>query len=206
MTKIIGITGSIGMGKSTISSMLIKLGIPVFDSDKQVSKVLENNNKVITKIALKWPHAVIINNGDKRVNKKVLGDIVFSNLSDKIFLENLIHPILHQKRDLFIKQNISNSLIALDVPLLFETKLHKICDFIFLANAKNEIQMSRVLQRKNMTHEKFNLIKKNQLSNEDRMKLSSNIFVVSTNYGKLVSFIIVLGYLFKILFLTKKGD
>jgi dephospho-CoA kinase len=206
MTKIIGITGSIGMGKSTISSMLIKLGIPVFDSDKQVSKVLENNNKVITKIALKWPHAVIINNGDKRVNKKVLGDIVFSNLSDKIFLENLIHPILHQKRDLFIKQNISNSLIALDVPLLFETKLHKICDFIFLANAKNEIQMSRVLQRKNMTHEKFNLIKKNQLSNEDRMKLSSNIFVVSTNYGKLVSFIIVLGYLFKVLFLTKKGD
>jgi len=206
MTKIIGITGSIGMGKSTISSMLIKLGIPVFDSDKQVSKVLENNNKVITKIALKWPHAVIINNGDKRVNKKVLGDIVFSNLSDKIFLENLIHPILHQKRDLFIKQNISNSLIALDVPLLFETKLHKICDFIFLANAKNEIQMSRVLQRRNMTHEKFNLIKKNQLSNEDRMKLSSNIFVVSTNYGKLVSFIIVLGYLFKVLFLTKKGD
>ena len=206
MTKIIGITGSIGMGKSTISSMLIKLGIPVFDSDKQVSKVLENNNKVITKIALKWPHAVIINNGDKRVNKKVLGDIVFSNLSDKIFLENLIHPVLHQKRDLFIKQNISNSLIALDVPLLFETKLHKICDFIFLANAKNEIQMSRVLQRKNMTHKKFNLIKKNQLSNEDRMKLSSNIFVVSTNYGKLVSFIIVLGYLFKVLFLTKKGD
>ena len=206
MTKIIGITGSIGMGKSTIASMLIKLGIPVFDSDKQVSKVLESNNKVITKIALKWPHAVIVNNREKRVNKKVLGDIVFSNLSDKIFLENLIHPILHQKRDLFIKQNISNSLIALDVPLLFETKLHKICDFIFLANAKNEIQMSRVLQRKNMTHKKFNLIKKNQLSNEDRMKLSSNIFVVSTNYGKLVSFIIVLGYLFKVLFLTKKGD
>ena len=57
-----------------------------------------------------------------------------------------------------------------------------------------------------MTHEKFDLIKKNQLSNEERKKLSSNIFVVSTNYGKLVSFIIVLAYLFKILFLTKKGD
>ena len=99
MTKIIGITGSIGMGKSTIASMLIRLGIPVFDSDKQVSKVLENNKKVITKIALKWPHAVIINNREKRVNKKVLGDIVFSNLSDKIFLENLIHPLVHQKRN-----------------------------------------------------------------------------------------------------------
>ena len=206
MTKIIGITGSIGMGKSTISSMLTKLGIPVFDSDRHVSNVLENNIKIITKIGLKWPHAVIINDGEKIVDKKVLGDIIFSNLSDKIFLENLIHPIIHKKRELFIQQNISNSLVALDVPLLFETKLYKTCDFIFLANAKNKIQMSRVLKRKNMTHEKFDLIKKNQLSNEERKKLSSNIFVVSTNYGKLVSLIIILGCLFKILFLIRKGN
>ena len=206
MTKIIGITGSIGMGKSTISSMLTKLRIPVFDSDKQVSKVLENNRKIITKIGLKWPHAVIINSREISVNRKVLGDIIFSNLSDKIFLEKLIHPILHQKRDLFIQQNINRSLVALDVPLLFETKLHKICDFIFLANAKSDIQMSRVLKRKNMTHEKFDLIKKNQLSNEERKKLSSNVFVVSTNYGKLVSLIIILGCLFKILFLIRKGN
>jgi len=206
MTKIIGITGSIGMGKSTISSMLTKLRIPVFDSDKQVSKVLENNRKIITKIGLKWPHAVIINSREISVNRKVLGDIIFSNLSDKIFLEKLIHPILHQKRDLFIQQNINRSLVALDVPLLFETKLHKICDFIFLANAKSDIQMSRVLKRKNMTHEKFDLIKKNQLSNEERKKLSSNIFVVSTNYGKLVSLILILGCLFKILFLIRKGN
>ena len=206
MTKIIGITGSIGMGKSTISSMLTKLRIPVFDSDKQVSKVLKNNRKIITKIGLKWPDAVIINDREISVNKKVLGDIIFSNLSDKIFLEKLIHPIINQERDLFIQQNINHSLIALDVPLLFETKLHKICDFIFLANAKSDIQMSRVLKRKNMTHEKFDLIKKNQLSNEERKKLSSNIFVVSTNYGKLVSLIIILGCLFKILFLIRKGN
>ena len=206
MTKIIGITGSIGMGKSTISYMLAKLGIPVFDSDKQVSKVLESNRKIITKIGLKWPHAVIINDREISVNRKVLGDIIFSSLSDKIFLERLIHPIINQERDLFIQQNINHSLIALDVPLLFETKLHKICDFIFLANAKSDIQMSRVLKRKNMTHEKFDLIKKNQLSNEERKKLSSNIFVVSTNYGKLVSLILILGCLFKILFLIRKGN
>jgi dephospho-CoA kinase len=210
MTKIIGITGSIGMGKSTISSMLTKLGIPVFDSDKQVSKVLEKNRKIITEIGLKWPHSVIINDCENdreiSINKKVLGDIIFSNLSDKIFLEKLIHPIINQERDSFIQQNINHSLIALDVPLLFETKLHKICDFIFLANAKNEIQMSRVLKRKNMTHEKFDLIKKNQLSNEERKKLSTNIFVVSTDYGKLVTFILILGYLFKFLFLIRKGN
>jgi len=206
MTKIIGITGSIGMGKSTLSYMLTKLGIPVFDSDKQVSKVLENNSKIITKIGLKWPHAVNINDREISVNKKVLGDIIFSNLSDKIFLEKLIHPIINQERDLFIQQNKNHSLIALDVPLLFETKLHNICDFIFLANAKNEIQMSRVLKRKNMTHEKFDLIKKNQLSNGERKKLSTNIFIVSTNYGRVVTFILILGYLFKVLFLIKKGN
>jgi dephospho-CoA kinase len=206
MTKIIGITGSIGMGKSTISYMLAKLGIPVFDSDKQVSKVLENNRKIITKIGLKWPHAVIINDREISVNRKVLGDIIFSNLSDKIFLERLIHPIINQERDLFIQQNINHSLIALDVPLLFETKLHKICDFIFLANAKSDIQMSRVLKRKNMTHEKFDLIKKNQLSNEERKKLSTNFFVVSTDYGRIVTFILILGYLFKIFFLITKGN
>jgi len=205
MTKIIGITGSIGMGKSTISSMLTKLRIPVFDSDKQVSKVLENNRKIITKIGLKWPDAVILNDREISVNKKVLGDIIFSNLSDKIFLEKLIHPIINQERDLFIQQNINHSVIALDVPLLFETKLHNICDFIFLANAKNEIQRSRVLKRKNMTHEKFDLIKKNQLSNAERKKLSTNIFIVSTDYGKMVTFILILGYLFKILFLKRKG-
>ena len=204
MTKIIGITGSIGMGKSTISYMLAKLGIPVFDSDKQVSKVLESNRKIITKIGLKWPHAVIINDREISVNRKVLGDIIFSNLSDKIFLEKLIHPIINQERDLFIQQNINHSLIALDVPLLFETKLHKICDFIFLANAKSDIQMSRVLKRKNMTHEKFDLIKKNQLSNEERKKLSTNFFVVSTDYGRIVTFILILGYLFKIFFFNNE--
>ena len=206
MSKIIGITGSIGMGKSTISYMLSKLGIPVFDSDKEVADILKNNRRIIKEVGIKWSQAVIIDKNKRRINKKVLGDIVFSNLSSKNFLENLIHPIINKKRELFIQQNISNSLIAMDVPLLFETKLDKICDFIFLANAKNEIQMSRVLKRKNMTHEKFDLIKKNQLSNEERLKLSSKIFVVTTNYGKLISLIIILGCLFKVLFLTKKGS
>ena len=165
----------------------------------KVNFIIGNNFKVLN-------HPIVINDKNKKkINKKVLGDIVFNNLSSKNFLENLIHPIIHKKRELFIQQNISSSLIALDVPLLFETKLDKTCDFIFLANARNEIQTSRVLERKNMTHEKFDLIKKNQLSNEERLKLSSKIFVVTTNYGKLISFIIILGCLFKILFLTNKG-
>ena len=97
MTKIIGITGSIGMGKSTISSMLLKIGIPVFDSDKEVEHILVNNSKIINQINKKWPQAVVINKQEKRINKKKLGDIIFKTLKDKYFLEKLIHPIIQKK-------------------------------------------------------------------------------------------------------------
>ena len=137
MPKIIGITGSIGMGKSTIASMLSQIKIPVFDSDKEVARILKENNTVINNIGLKWPEAVIKENNIISINKKILGDIVFSNVKDKVFLEKLIHPIINKKRELFIKQHTNFFFIVLDVPLLFETNTYKICDYIFLANAND---------------------------------------------------------------------
>ena len=205
MPKIIGITGSIGMGKSTIASMLSQIKIPVFDSDKEVARILKENSTVINDIGLKWPEAVKKENNVISINKKILGDIVFSNVKDKVFLEKLIHPIINKKRKSFIKKHNNFFFIALDVPLLFETNTHKICHYIFLANANDRAQRKRVLSRQHMTTAKFELIKKNQLSNKERLKLSSKIFVVNTNYGKLVSFIIILTCLFKIL-LKKEGQ
>ena len=205
MPKIIGITGSIGMGKSTIASMLSQIKIPVFDSDKEVARILKENITVINDIGLKWPEAVLKEKNILSINKKFLGDIVFSNVEDKVFLEKLIHPIIKKKRELFIKKHTNFFFIALDVPLLFETNTHKICHYIFLANANDRAQRKRVLSRQHMTNAKFELIKKNQLSNKERLRLSSKIFVVNTNYGKLVSFIIILTCLFKIL-LKKEGQ
>lgn len=199
MPKIIGISGSIGMGKSTIASMLSQIRIPVFDSDKEVARILKDHSKVINDIGLKWPKVITKENNIISINKKILGDIVFSNVKDKVFLEKLIHPIVQKKRELFIKKHTDYPFIALDVPLLFETKTHKICHYIFLANANDRIQRTRVLVRPHMTNAKFELIKKNQLSNKERLRLSSKIFVITTNYGKFVSFIIILSCLFKIL-------
>ena len=204
MPKIIGITGSIGMGKSTIASMLSQIRIPVFDSDKEVSIILKDNNKIINDIGLKWPIAIIKEKNAISINKKILGDIVFRNVKDKIFLEKLLHPIVQKQRELFIKKHKKFPFIALDVPLLFETKTHKICHYIFLAEANDRTQRTRVLSRPYMTNAKFELIKKNQLSNAERLQLSSKIFVINTNYGKLLSFIIILSCLFKIL-LKKEG-
>ena len=89
MSKIIGITGSIGMGKSTIAYMLSKLGIPVFDSDKEVADILKNNRRIIKEVHIKWPQVVIIDKNKKRINKKVLGDKVFSNLASKNLLNKI---------------------------------------------------------------------------------------------------------------------
>ena len=203
MTKIIGITGSIGMGKSTISSMLLKIGIPVFDSDAEVGAVLSNNIKIINQIYKIWPRAIVINKGKKTVNKKILGDIIFKTTKDKLFLESLIHPLVQKQRDLFIKLNENKELIALDIPLLFETKAYKICDYVLIADARNSIQRNRVLKRTNMTKQKFQLIKQNQFSNKERKKLSPKSFLITTNYGKLFTFILVLKVLLKIYFAKK---
>ena len=151
MTRIIGITGSIGMGKSTIASMLSQMRIPVFDSDKEVARILKDNSKIINDIGIKWPKAITKEKNVISINKKILGEIVFSNVKDKVFLENLIHPIVEKQRELFIKKHTNVLFIALDVPLLFETKTHKICHYIFLANANDRAQRTRVLCRPHMT-------------------------------------------------------
>ena len=85
MPKIIGITGSIGMGKSTIASMLSQIRIPVFDSDKEVARILKDNKNIINEIGLKWPTAITKENNAISINKKILGDIVFRNVKDKFF-------------------------------------------------------------------------------------------------------------------------
>jgi len=203
MTKIIGITGSIGMGKSTISSMLLKIGIPVFDSDAEVGAVLNNNIKIINQIYKRWPRAIVINKDKKKVNKKTLGDIIFKTAKDKLFLEGLIHPLVQKQRDLFIKLNKDKELIALDIPLLFETQGYKICDYVLIADASDSIQRNRVLKRSNMTKQKFQLIKQNQYSNKERKRLSPKSFLITTNYGKLVTFLLVLTILLKIYFVKK---
>ena len=205
MTKIIGITGSIGMGKSTISSMLLKIGIPVFDSDTEVATILSNNIKIINQIYKRWPRAIVINKDKKKVNKKTLGDIIFKTAKDKLFLEGLIHPLVQKQRDLFIKLNKDKELIALDIPLLFETQVYKICDYVLIADASDSIQRNRVLKRSNMTKQKFQLIKKNQFSNKERKRLSPKSFLITTNFGKLVTFLLVLTILLKIYF-TKKVE
>ena len=191
--KIIGVTGSIGMGKTTISSMLRLVGIPIFDSDKYVRTILEENNCVIEKIFRLWPDTVSIIQKKKKINKHLLGEKVFKSRKNRKILENIIHPIVQKQRDIFIHNHKKSKIIGLDVPLLYETGTDKICDYIFLVNALKNIQRKRVLARPNMTEEKFKQINNAQWTFEQKKKMKP--FIINTSYGKLLSFITVIIYL-----------
>ena len=190
---IIGITGSIGTGKSTIASMMRILRLPVHDSDLEVKKILENNELIKKKIKKKWP-SVTFSKGNKQIiNKTKLAEIIFNHPKDKSFLENIIHPLVYQSRDNFINKNKNKKIVVLDVPLLYETGADKVCDYIFLAYTSETKQKARVLSRMNMTEEKFNLIRKNQWT--QKMKVNQNPYLIPTSYGKTITFIIIIWYL-----------
>ena len=200
---IIGITGSIGMGKTTIASIFTKLNIPIHDSDATVGLLLEKNIFVINQIKKKWPNCVISSKKQHLVNKSKLSDVIFKQKSQKMTLEKILHPHVFDSRDLFLKKNrnINKKFVGLDVPLLYETKTDEICNYVFLAYSSKKIQRKRVLKRKNMTIQKFKNITNNQMSDSEK-KLKKPI-IIRTDFGKSITFVLVLINLFKIIILEK---
>ena len=198
---VIGITGSIGMGKTTIAQMLKRFNIPIFDSDKEVKDILENNNLVKDQVHQLWHDVILTQENEKKKDKKLLSIKMFTDRKNRKTLENILHPLVHKRRDCFIKSKTKSFIIALDVPLLYETGTDKICDNIFLAYTNEKEQEERVLSRPNMTLKKFNLIKKAQWST--KVKRKRNPYLISTSYGKLISFVIISFYLIMII-LKKK--
>ena len=196
---IIGITGSIGMGKTTVSKMLEMLKIPVFDSDQKVKRILEDNRIVIKKILKTWPDTISKNRKKAKIDKVALSNKIFKNNKDRVKLENIIHPIVNKEKDQFLKNFKKNRIVGLDIPLLYETGADKQCDYIFLVNTTKKIQRKRVLMRPNMTEEKFELINDSQWSFKKK-NLNSRPIIINTSFGKTVTFFIVLFYLFKITF------
>ena len=202
---IIGITGSIGMGKTTVSKMLEILKIPVFDSDQKVKEILEKNSKVIKKILKIWPDTVLKNQKQAKIDKVALSNKIFKNKREKRKLENIIHPIVNKEKDQFLKNFNKHRIVGLDIPLLYETGSDKKCDYIFLVNTTKKNQRKRVLLRPNMTEEKFELINNSQWSLKKK-NLNSEPIIINTSFGKTVTFLIVIFYLIKIKLNGKQND
>ena len=198
---IIGITGSIGMGKTTVSKMLRNLKIPVFDSDRAVKEILEKNYNIIEKISKIWPESVSFHQKQKKINKNILSKKIFESKNERKKLERIIHPLVKKERTSFLKQYDKCVVVGLDIPLLYETGMDKECDYIFLVHTTKKNQKRRVLIRPNMTEKKFELINNSQWSFEKKEK--EKPYIINTSFGKLITFIIVIFYLIKIKFRGK---
>ena len=172
----IGITGSIGTGKTTVANLFALFKIPIFDADKKIKKTL-NSEKVKQEIQDKWPHVI---RGNK-INKSKLKSIIFSNKYEKIRLEKLLYPYLEIEKDKFEKTNFNKNILVYDVPLIYETKTEKKYDLILLTNCDLSLQRKRVLNRDKISNSLFEKIIKSQLSFNEKIKFKPHIINTNTN-------------------------
>ncbi len=178
----IGVTGSIGMGKTTVANMLRDLGIPVHDSDASVHRLLSNGGIAVAPVAKLFPEALSIDrDGDGYIDRQILGRLVFGDRQKKRALEDILHPLVRAESDKFKEdmEKHAQEMIALDIPLLFETGGEKRVDVTLCVSAAPETQRERVLARHGMTSEKFDRIVAGQLP--DHEKRARADFVVENN-------------------------
>ena len=174
--KIIGITGGIGSGKTTLSKHLKKIGYLVHESDKFVSSIYKKPSKSFLNFLKKNVSKEVVQN--YKINKKKVANIVFNRDEIRKKLENYIHKEVKVSRDNFIKKNRKNNkgAIFVDIPLLLENNLEKKFDIVVCVISKKKIRTERVLKSKKFTKQILNRIFKSQTSDKDR-RVRSQIII-----------------------------
>lgn len=182
---ILGITGSIGMGKSTASHILRSMGVPVHDSDHAVHKIFDPAHEGFAALCAAFPMQDYpdIYTKDALIDRRALGQMVFADPDERIKLESIIHPRVRADQEEFIlkHQSLNMKVIALDIPLLFETGAERRVDYTIVVHAPPHIQKARVLERPGMSEERFNAILGTQMPNAEKCKKAD--FVVQTGLG-----------------------
>ncbi|ENN94079.1 dephospho-CoA kinase [Bartonella bovis] len=173
--RIIGLTGSIAMGKSTAACFFKQAGVSVFDADKIIHQ-LYRSEPALSLIAHSFPG--VVKNG--QVNRLKLSKILINNHEKMQTLEKIIHPLVWKKEEEFVNKarQQGKKLIVLDIPLLFETNSENRVDGIIVVSAPLAIQKNRAMNRPNMSEEKFAAINVKQMS--DKKKQERADFVIDT--------------------------
>ena len=183
MTKIIGITGGIGSGKTTVCDYLKKNNFAVHESDKVVAQMYKNPSKSFLHFLKKNISKEVVKNN--KINKQKITDIIFYNPKTRRILEGHVHKQVKKSRDSFVKKNAKNKkgVMFIDIPLLFENKLEKTFDVVLCVMAKKKIRRERVLKNKKFTKNIVEKIFKSQISDGERKK-KSNIFIYNNTTKK----------------------
>lgn len=185
---VLGLTGSIGMGKSTVAAMFARCGALVHDADAAVHRLYGPGGRAVPVVAALVPGAVVGEGLQARVDRALLGKAVLSDKAKLRALEAAVHPLVGEERDTFLRwaQRRGARLVVMDVPLLFETGGESRVDAVCVVSAPAFIQARRVLARPGMTPDKLAQIRGRQMP--DAIKRRRADFVVPTGLSKAVTF------------------
>jgi dephospho-CoA kinase len=177
---VVGLTGSVGMGKSTAVAMLRRMGIPVHDADAAVHRLIGPGGAAVGAIEAAFPGSSV----GGAVDRRRLGDQIFGNPAARARLERILHPLVRRSTERFLKRQARQrrDLVVLDIPLLFETGGEALCDAVIVVSAPGWLQAARVLARPGMTAEKFRAIRAAQVSDAEKRRRAD--FVLLTGLSK----------------------
>jgi len=178
--KIIGLTGSIGTGKSTAARMLARLGLPVHDADAMVHRLFAVGGAAVAAVETAFPGAV----RDGAVDRAVLGRMVFGDPAALKRLEAIVHPLVRAAEQNFLQRFRRRRVpaVVLDIPLLFETGGAKRCDLVLVVTCPRFLQAQRVLARPGMTPERLAQIRAHQMPEAEKIRRAD--VVIPTGLGR----------------------
>ena len=177
---VLGLTGSIGMGKSTAAAMFRAARVPVFDADAAVHRLQGPGGALVAAIAARWPGMA----GPGGVDRARLGAVVLANRDELAALEAIVHPAVAREQRRFLERHRARALVVLDIPLLFEKGGWRHVGAIAVVSAPLWVQRRRVLARPAMTASKFRAIRR--LQTPDRIKRRRADFIIDTGRPKSV--------------------
>ncbi len=176
---LVGLTGSIGMGKSTAAASIARMGVPVYDADAEVHKLLAPKGAAVPFVTQHFPQVV----QQGVVDRKALGQIVFHNTAQREALEQHLYAHLRRRERAWLLQQYraQHKIVVLDVPLLFEKNRAADVDVVAVVSAPAKVQRQRVLARPDMTAEKFAAILALQMPDAEKRKRAN--FIINTGLG-----------------------
>lgn len=175
--KILGLTGSIGMGKSTVAAMFADHGVPVFDADADVRRMQGPGGQLLPVIEARFPGST----GPEGVKREILGEQVFGNPAALADLEAIVHPAVAENRAAFMAEHAEAEMVLFDIPLLFEKGGHEAVDAVIVVSASAEAQRERVLARQGMTEEKFEDILNLQVPDAEKRAKADHVIDTGTS-------------------------
>lgn len=170
----LALTGSIGMGKSTVARMFERAGVPVFDADAEVRRLQSTDAPLLAEIASRFPGTV----KEGRLDRDALAGKVHGNRTELDALEAIVHPAVQKARAAFIADHRDAPALLFDIPLLFETGGESAFDKIIVVSAPADVQRQRVLSRPGMTAQRLDAILARQLADGEKRKRTD--FVIDT--------------------------